>query len=153
LKAPRRLVLAFLLALWLGVPRLFAGEPLAVIVAAGSPLDRLSPETVRLIFNRKSLVSPQGHRWIPLNLPAADPLRRTFSLAVFDALPEDLEEYWNNQYFHGINPPEVLASEEAVLRFVAATPGAIGYVRAPLADGRVKVVLSIPVPAVASKAH
>jgi hypothetical protein len=153
LNAPRRLVLAFLLALWPGVPSPWAGEALAVVVAAGSPLDRLAPEAVRLVFARKSQVDQQGHRWIPLNLPAADPLRRAFSLAVFDALPEDLEEYWNNQYFHGINPPEVLASEEAVLRFVAATPGAIGYVRAPLADGRVKVVLSIPVPAVAAKAH
>jgi ABC-type phosphate transport system substrate-binding protein len=145
------LILALLLALWPGVPPLFAGEPLAVVVAAGSPLDRLSPEAVRLIFNRKSLVDKQGHRWIPVNLPAADPLRRAFSLAVFDALPEDLEEYWNNQYFHGINPPEVLASEEAVLRFVAATPGAIGYVRAPLADRRVKVLLLIPPPASASR--
>lgn len=117
-----------------------------MVTAADSPLDKLSLESVRLIFNRKSLVDGQGRRWVPVNLPASHPLRREFSMAVFEALPEDLEAYWNTQYFHGINPPEVLASEEAVLRFVAATAGAIGYVRAGRADRRVKVLLHLPAP-------
>lgn len=115
-----------------------------MVAAADSALDRLSLDSLRLIFNRKSLVDGAGRHWVPVNLPASHPLRRTFSQTVFEALPEDLEEYWNAQYFHGINPPEVLASEEAVLRFVAATPGAVGYVRATLADRRVKVLLRLP---------
>jgi hypothetical protein len=136
-----RLILTLALAGWPGIPNPYAAEPLALIAAADSPLDALAPETVKLIYNRKSLVDPKGNRWIPVNLPASDPLRRAFSLAVFDALPEEQEEYWNIQYFHGINPPRVLASEEAAIRFVAATPGAVGYVRARLVDGRVKVLL------------
>lgn len=140
-----RLLLAFSLAF--SQPETqspWAGEALAVVMAAGSQPDKLSLETVRLVFNRKSLVDSEGKRWIPVNLPASHPLRRAFSQGVFHALPEDLEEYWNVQYFHGINPPEVLASEEAVLRFVAGTEGAIGYVRASLVDRRVKVLLRLP---------
>jgi ABC-type phosphate transport system substrate-binding protein len=34
----------------------------------------------------------------------------------------------------------VLASDEAVIRFVSSTPGAIGYVSNCLADRRVKVI-------------
>lgn len=146
MRASCQLLLAALLALGADVASAPAGDALAVVVAAGAPIDKLSPEAVRLIFNRKSLVDGRGQRWVPVNLPATDALRRAFSLAVFDALPEDLEEYWNNQYFHGIDPPDVMASQEAVLRFVAATPGAIGYVRAPLADGRVKVLLRVAAP-------
>jgi hypothetical protein len=151
MRAASHFVLAALLGLGAGLPSAQAGEALAVVVAAGTPTDKLSEEAVRLIFNRKRLVDGRGQRWVPVNLPATDALRRAFSLAVFDALPEDLEEYWNNQYFHGIEPPEVMASQEAVLRFVAATPGAIGYVRAPLADGRVKVLLRLPAPEADSK--
>lgn len=145
MKAPRRLA-SLLFALLLGCARAGLAEPLAVIAAAHGPLDKLAPDTLKRVYSRKSQLDPHGIRWIPVNLPAADPLRRAFSLAVFDALPEDLEEYWNIQYFQGINPPQVLASEEAVLRFVAATPGAMGYVRAHLVDARVKVLLLLPIP-------
>jgi hypothetical protein len=138
-----------LLALWLAaapLPAARAGDALAVVAAADSGLSALPLDAVKLIYARKSQVDGQGRRWVPVNLPAADPLRRTFSLTLFAALPEEQEDYWNIQYFHGISPPEVLASEEAVLRFVAATPGAVGYVRAGRVDARVKVLLVLHVP-------
>lgn len=136
-----RLLLVLVLAAWQSLP--WADEPIAVVGAAGSPLEKLSVETVKLVFKRKSLMDTQGNRWVPVNLPAANPLRRVFSLAVFDALPEEMEEYWNEQYFQGVNPPEVLSSEEAVLRFVVSTPGAVGYVRASRVDPRIKILLLI----------
>lgn len=121
-----------------------AGEAIAVVAGTDNPLASLTLEALKPIYKGKSQVDGQGRRWIPLNLPPADPLRRAFSLTLFQALPEDLEEYWNIQYFHGIAPPEVLASEEAVLRFLAVTPGAIGYVRERRVDARVKVLLLLP---------
>jgi hypothetical protein len=48
-------------------------------------------------------------------------------------------------YFHGLLPPHVLASTEAVLRFVASTPGAIGYVPLCDADARVTMLLAIDI--------
>ncbi|WP_235282122.1 hypothetical protein [Methyloterricola oryzae] len=123
-----------------------ASDDLAVVIAAQSPVDRLSPGAIRLIFNRKSLLDGNGNRWIPVNLPPADPARRAFSQALFGAMPEEMEEYWNIEYFHGITPPEVLASEEAVLRFVSATAGAIGYVHASRADNRVKILAHVSQP-------
>ena len=120
-----------------------AVEPLAVITAVSNPLDTLPLDTVKLIYQRKNQIDAEGNRWIPLNLPVADPLRRSFSLALFSMLPEDLEDYWNVQYFNGISPPKVMASEESVLRFVASTTGSIGYVRKQKVDNRVKVLLLI----------
>jgi hypothetical protein len=121
-------------------------EALAVIAAAGDPHATLSVESLKLIYQRKVLVDDAGRRWVPVNLGFSDPLRRAFSLALFEELPEEQEEYWNNQYFHGITPPQVLASEEAVLRFVALTPGAVGYVRKQNTDARVKVLQVIAPP-------
>jgi hypothetical protein len=131
---------------------LFAGfparsaEPLAVITAVTNPLDVVSLDTLKLIYQCKSQLDSEGNRWIPLNLPVTDPLRRSFSLTLFSMLPEEQEDYWNVQYFNGVNPPKVMASEEAILRFVSSTTGSIGYVRKQKVDHRVKVLLLLTPP-------
>lgn len=123
-----------------------ADESLAIVTHRANVLKSVSFETLKQVFLRKRLLDDNGNRWIPLNLPISDELRRDFSLVLFNKLPEDQEDYWNEQYFHGINPPQVLASEEAVLRFVEITPGAIGYVHKRNVDERVKIltILSLP---------
>jgi len=120
-----------------------AEEAIAVVAQRSSPLHSLPLETLKLVYLRKLLLDSNGNRWIPLNLPSSHELRQAFSLALFKKLPEEQESFWNEQYFQGINPPQVLASEEAVLRFVAITPGAIGYVRLRNVDDRVKVVKTL----------
>ena len=52
-------------------------------------------------------------------------------------------DYWNTQYFQGVSPPYVLASEDAVLEFVATTPGSIGYVSTRALNGGVKVLMHL----------
>ncbi len=137
------MLLVTILSAWLPVG---AVEPIAVITAVSNPLNTLSLDALSLIYLRKSQMDMDGNRWIPLNLPVNDPLRRSFSLALFSMLPEEQDDYWNIQYFNGISPPKVMASEEAILRFVASTPGSIGYVGKPRADSRVKVLLLIEYP-------
>jgi hypothetical protein len=127
-------------------PPSFSDEVLAVIVQPSSSIRNMSFETLKRIYLRKSMLDDNGIPWVPLNLPISDQLRQGFSLALLKQRPEDLEEYWNNQYFHGINPPGILMSEEAVLRFVAITPGAIGYVRQRSVDARVRVIKRISIP-------
>ncbi|MCB1747118.1 MAG: hypothetical protein H6977_07430 [Gammaproteobacteria bacterium] len=97
------------------------------------------------VYRGKRRVDDAGERIVPLNLPGDDDVRRAFSLALLGQLPEDLEAYWNERYFHGISPPYVVSSVEAMLRFVAVTPGAIGYVPRCAADDRVAVVALIEV--------
>jgi ABC-type phosphate transport system substrate-binding protein len=123
-----------------------ADESIAIITQHSSSIDNLPIDTIKRIFLRKSLMDDKNNRWIPLNLPATDDLRQGLSWVLFKKRPEDQEDYWNEQYFQGINPPDVLASEEAVLRFVAITPGAIGYVRKTSVDERVKIVSVISIP-------
>jgi ABC-type phosphate transport system substrate-binding protein len=141
-----RIAYALLVAMLFAWFPAHAAEPLAVITAATNPLDTLSLDTLKLIYLRKSQMDTEGNRWIPLNLSVTDPLRRSFSLALFSVLPEEQDDYWNVQYFNGISPPKVMASEEAILRFVASTTGSIGYVHKRKADSRVKVLLLISPP-------
>ncbi len=117
-----------------------ADDSLAIITQQASPIKNLTLDDLKRVYLRKSLIDANGNRWIPLNLPVSHALRQFFSLKLFDNTPEEQEQYWNEQYFQGINPPEVLSSEEAVLRFVEMTPGAIGYVRKQNVNNRVKIL-------------
>ncbi len=89
---------------------------------------------VRRIFLLRQRFWPDGTPAHPVNLPASSPLRERFSLAVLDESVQDLAPYWNERYFHGTRPPLSVASEKAVLLFVARTKGAVGYVDGPRAD-------------------
>lgn len=134
--------LASLMAVFL-VSASQAGEPeIAIAVVVGKnhakPPKKMD---AALMFRRKKLFWADGTKVNPVNLPASNQLRRVFSQAMLGASPEDLETYWNGMYFHGVSPPFVLSSEEAVLRFVTQTPGAIGYVSYCKVDSRVKTVL------------
>jgi hypothetical protein len=124
-----------------------AEESLAVVTQRSSDINNISLETLKLVYLRKLMLDSNGTRWIPLSLPSSHELRQIFSLALFKKRPDEMEDYWNEQYFQGVTPPQVLASEEAVLRFVSMTPGAIGYVRQRNVDERVKVLKVIPISA------
>jgi ABC-type phosphate transport system substrate-binding protein len=116
---------------------------ISIIVAPGASHPTLSREGLALIFSRKKRFWENDQRIQPVNLVASHPLRRSFSQQIFGRSPEELEDYWRAQYFHGDLPPYALASEEAVIRFVATTPGAIGYVSHCAVDQRVTVVMQL----------
>jgi hypothetical protein len=120
-------------------------DVLLVITHRDSSAEQLSIKELKNIFRRKNLVNSQGLRWVPLNLTASDPLRRAFSQKVFEMQPEEMEGYWNEQYFQGVMPPYVVNSEEAVLRFIASMPGAIGYILPCHLDKRVQVLMTLKV--------
>jgi hypothetical protein len=117
-------------------------RPFAVIAAPGATEHRLTRESISLIFKRKQNFWENGVRIQPVNLPTAHPLRQNFSENVLGNPPEAMEDYWREMYFHGVLPPHVVASEEAVVLFVASTPGAIGYVSSCPLDHKVNVVMT-----------
>lgn len=120
-----------------------AEQALAVVVANNFPEKSISARDLQLIYKRKLMFWNSGARIHPVNLAADEAARKQFSLAVLKSLPEEQASYWNDMYYHGIFPPHVMASPEAVLRFVADTKGAIGYVQACAVDARVDVILWI----------
>ena len=124
-----------------------ACEDIAVIVARDAPTQTLDAGTLRDIYLKKIFLDTAGRKLVPVNLPADTPLREAFSQALFHTHSDELQDYWNQRYFHGITPPYVLASEDAVVRFVARTPGAIGYVAGCHVDGSVRVVVRLAIEA------
>ncbi len=134
---------------WGAPPR---GDKIAVIAPADTPDLAFDQLTLRDIFLKRITIDRQGHALIPLNLPPDHPLRRAFSIALLGQSTRALQSYWNQRYFHGVSPPYVMNSQEAVVRFVAKTAGAIGYVATCQMDDKVRQVALIPVPPPLQKA-
>jgi len=120
-------------------------DEILVVTGLQVEVKDMSMKRVENIFLKKTLVNQQGIRWIPLNLNPDHPLRQAFSQTLFKQRPEDMEAYWNDQYFQGITPPYVVTSEEAMLRFITSTLGAIGYILPCHLDSRVQVVFKVKV--------
>jgi ABC-type phosphate transport system substrate-binding protein len=133
------LVLALLL---LAPARAGERDPIAVIV---HPERRaaLSIDDVAQIYLRRKRFWSDGSPVVPLNLSSTDPLRKRFSRVVLRQDAQRLAEYWNRQYFYGVFPPATLASAEAMRRYVAADPNAIGYVPSSLVDDSVRILFRL----------
>lgn len=118
-------------------------QVLAVIVGQDFANKEPTVKELNLIYRKKMMSWNDGSRIHPVNLPSDHPLRKSFSMAVLKSLPEAQTPYWNDLYYHGISPPHVFASSEAVMRFVTETKGAIAYVSACSVDEHVRAVLWI----------
>ena len=71
-------------------------------------------------------------------------LRASFSLNVLSLPVSSVQTYWQRQaVMNRERPPLVLGSDEEVLAFVAATPGAIGYVSPDAATNEAVRILTI----------
>lgn len=116
---------------------------MVVITAPKAPRLSFDRYTLRNVFLKKIFVDQDGQRLIPVNLPAGSPLREAFVEEITHLPKTRQDDYWNRQYFQGVSPPYVLASQQAVVRFVAATPGAIGYVTSCYVDSSVRVVFEL----------
>ncbi len=127
----------------------YAAKPyrgtIAVIINQSQSLKqlKLAPDNLKPIFWRKQRYWPKGLPIKPVNLDTQHAIRSSFSQSILGSLPSAQIDYWNGQYFNGIRPPYAVKSEEAVLRYVAKTKGAIGYVDACQVDDRVKPVFWI----------
>jgi ABC-type phosphate transport system substrate-binding protein len=115
-----------------------AAQQFKVVVNAGADVSGMSSSNLSDIFQKKSRSLPGGEAAVPVDLPTSSPVREAFSQAVHGRGASAIEAWWQQQIFAGKDvPPETKDSDAAVLAFVAATPGAIGYVSAgaALVDG------------------
>ena len=118
-------------------------ESLAVVVNSKNPRSSLSPIDLGSMYRGEELHWRNGGRIKLVNREISSPERAQFYRQVLNAKPD--------QRFYVLNTPIAVQSlirrsDEAVLRFVAAIDGAIGYVRLSQVNQSVKVVLIIEAP-------
>jgi ABC-type phosphate transport system substrate-binding protein len=82
------------------------------------------------VFLRKAMRWGGGGNAVPVDQSATSPVRRSFSAAVVGQSAAEVVQYWQKLMFSSspLRPPPVKKTDAEVLAFVAATPGAVGYV-------------------------
>lgn len=143
-----RYLYGFLLGLMLSLGSAWTlAADLVIIANPGLEKGVINRSDLGNIFRRKLRLTATGQVLVPVNLPVSHPLRQAFTHQILGRSPQSMLDYWNEAYFHGTSPPYVLASQEAVIRFVSHTPGAVGYVLDCHLDKRVESLFRLPLPA------
>ena len=112
-----------------------------VIINPDNPAISLDRSFVRDAFLKKTTEWGDGKALRPVDLSTKFPARDRFTQDVLRKSPSQLKSYWNQQIFSGkgVPPPET-DSTSAVIEYVLANPGAIGYLPASTDPGRAKVI-------------
>jgi hypothetical protein len=119
-----------------------AGRPsYQVIVHPDNPITEVDRHFLRDAYLRKTSDWTRGQVVRPIDLVAQFAVRDRFGHEVLKKSPSQLKNYWNQQIFSGkgVPPPEA-SSATAVVSYVLANPGAVGYLPADADPGRAKVV-------------
>jgi hypothetical protein len=137
--AARILCSLFMVVLvWFSSSQLSAQE---IIVNADVRTDSLSRNEARLFFTMRLQGWPDKRPVKVFVLPDDNPLHSAFAKTILGLFPYQLRRVWDRQLFSGTGQvPTTVASEEDMLRHVAATPGAIGYLSRIPRDARVRSI-------------
>lgn len=108
-----------------------------VVVNGSNSVSSLPTADVARYFLKKAGTWPGGQAIAPVDQADDSPARRAFSKTVLGKDVAAVKSYWKTQIFsgRGVPPPEK-ASDAAVLAFIEANPGAIGYVSSGTTLGR-----------------
>lgn len=114
-----------------------------VVITHPSRAIAVDVEDLRRIFLKQRRFWPDGNPIVPINQEGG-PGREAFDRLVLQTEPGQLGAYWDRRYFEGVFPPITLASDEAVRRYVASKPNAIGYVDGHAVDASVHAAFRLP---------
>ena len=119
-----------------------AQDTLAIITNPGTGQDNLTLPELQKVFRAEKAKAEDGKKFVVVMLGAGKPERECLLREVLKMSEADFTKYYLQATFTGLvaAAPKSLDSAAAMKAFVAATPGAIGYIRAADVDATVKVV-------------
>lgn len=117
-------------------------EDIAVIVNKSSPYDALTIGQLKDIYLLEMNKWPNKKNIVPLNRVAGADIRIRFFENLLREHPGRVNKYYDElTYRNGVKkPPLIQNSGNAVKKFIAHVPNAIGYIYASEVDESVKVV-------------
>lgn len=123
------------------VPAMATAEDYVVIVHPDNTVDSLSKDELSKLFFKRMTKWKTGGTVAPVDQLQGSPVRAAFSKGVLGKPVGAVVSFWQQQIFAGRDvPPAEKASDGAVIAFVKANAGAIGYVSSGSVVAGVKVV-------------
>jgi ABC-type phosphate transport system substrate-binding protein len=140
-KQVNRRILSLLLALLLLGPAAGWAADYQVVVNANNPTDILTKEQLGKMFLKKIVKWDTGIPIVPVDQVPISPARAAFTKIIHGKPVSAIASYWQQQIFAGREvPPAEKAGDAAVLAFVKANPGAIGYISGGVTADGVKLL-------------
>lgn len=119
----------------------FAAGDFQLVVNKQSSVSSLSKSDAAKYFQKKTTTWSDGSAVLVVDQKVSAAPRVAFSEAVLGKSAAAMKNYWQQQVFSGQNtPPPEKDSDAAVIEFVKANAGALGYVSKSAATDEVKVV-------------
>jgi len=111
-----------------------------IIVNKKLPVDTLSMDEIKDIFQRKKTVWDDGEK-ITIALIESGRTHQNFVRYYIHKTPAQYHRYWKKLIFSGRGvPPLTFRSENSLMAHVALTKGAIGYISSKIKPVGVKVI-------------
>ena len=116
-------------------------EPLVVVVAASTPIDDISIDTLRRIFLSEPTEGKGGVWFKPLNQQPGSSSRVRFDQRILQLDPESIASFWVDQRIRGKGrSPRAIANLKLLIRLIPKLPGAIAYIRADEVEAHLKIL-------------
>jgi hypothetical protein len=116
-----------------------------VIVHPSNPNSSESREFIAQAFFKRTTRWHSGEAIHPVDLRPDSAVRRAFSGDVLQRSVAAVRSYWQQRIFSGRDlPPVELESDDAVVKYVANSPGAVGYVSPTAKLGATRELLLRP---------
>lgn len=117
-------------------------EPAMITITAPTSGGNIIPRsTLRAIFGMRMHKWPDGTPVKVFVFSDDAPEHDAFSKQILQVFPHQLRQSWDRLVFSGLGQyPEQVSSAQEMLARVAATPGAIGYLRASEVNQNVRIL-------------
>jgi ABC-type phosphate transport system substrate-binding protein len=110
------------------VPMAGAEASYRIIVHSQVKGSQIPRATLSSIFLKQAPRWADGSPVQPVDQSMRSRVRQSFVADVMQQPMVEMQIFWSRKMATGVTPPPVKQTDEDVIAFVAATPGAIGYV-------------------------
>jgi len=115
----------------IAVPVVWAqDQDFKVVIHVDNPISSVGQEQLARCFMKEIGMWTTGDPVIPVDQLPESKARAAFSKEIHGKSAAAVAELWQQRGAGGATPPAMLASDQEVLDFVRANPGAVGYVSA-----------------------
>ena len=114
-----------------------------MVANKGVQISEISDADLRAIFMGTRTRFADGSHAVPVTLKGG-PAHEVFLKNHVGESPEEFRTQWRKEIFTGLGAmPKAFDSESALIDYVAATPGAVGYVSQISSQDRVKSLAAV----------
>jgi ABC-type phosphate transport system substrate-binding protein len=112
-----------------------------VVVHPSNDVSSLTNRELSAYLLKRKVTWPDGTPVVPVDQAEKSAVRQAVLRDVFARSASAIKSYWHQQIFSGrAVPPVEKASDQQVVAFIQASPGAIGYVSESANVGNLRVV-------------